>query len=1318
MCASGAAIHADAAPASSEVPVNRTSMLHDLRGKPVLYPDDPGLAEQVQRTLHGEEYPCVFPDAFHPETIVDVGAHVGSAALFFRHAYPKARIIAFEPNPGSFALLERNTANEDRLEVHPLAIGAEDGEATLFAGRHSSMQASLVPSEENAADGVRIQVRAISRLLAELGVQRISVLKVDTEGMELPILRALGAALTDVDVVYLEYHSEADRRAIDELLGEHHLLFASRASEPDRGTVTYARRESLARWREETKTARYSFPKGDARVPPRLSVIVPTYGRPERIGALLAHLARQTLPPSAFEVVVVDDGSPTPIALDPAAFPFPLQLLRQENAGPASARNRAIRHARAELLLILNDDAIPRPDLLEVHLAAHAAAGDRVAVMGAFPFTKRSLREPFTRLLAGSNLLFDEPGLRDGALHGWTFFWTCNISLRRSLLDEVGGFDAETFHDAIVEDVELGYRLQQRGVRVLYRADAVCEHDHPLTVDDYFKRALKLGVNVAKMWRKHRDMGILWQRPEVTIQAYLRMAHATCAEGLPHVERFLEELRRWADGARDRVVPREELDRLRDQVRVVSIPPVTRGILTELTGVDPATVVQSGPPAGKLTSIVICSHDALEKTRACLESLRRAADPAHPTELILVDNGSTDGSAEWLAAQPDVQLVRNAENVGAPAARNQALALARGAFVAFLDNDVVVTPGWLRRLLYHAEVNPAVGCVGACADRASHGQTVDYEGPADPAALAAFAERRARAHDRTAKRALTMASFCLLARREVIDRIGGFDERFSPWGFEDDDLTLRAALAGFENRIALDVFVHHDTYVGPKLERHTKLLQQNWRRFAEKYGLGDAVYGDVSGLEAALQRFDRKNLRVALPSAGRGAPAAATSARPPAPAEPAVAADHPLVSVVVIAEGPFEETLRCLTAIREGAAGVAHEVICIDDGTTDETRVALPRLEGLTSLRADAKGGFARAANAGAAVARGRYLAFLHGDAVPLPGWLAPLVELAEADGRVSVAGSRIVTPEGTVESDGVAFAYASPYPLTPIAFGAGAPAEPASDVLEVPAVQSAAMLVRADHFRAGGGLQEAHGADASAAELCLRLTAAGGRVVVARGSAVVHHGRCERMADADAAWLSRGWLGKVPLLDQAGLRERSAPAPRTGRPALSVVVPVRNALGTVAPCLEALSRNLGPEDEIIIADGGSDDGTTEFAVLFARDQRHAARVIPGNAPGGLEEALRGGLHAATRPVTVLFHPVAEPPDGFLDALSALVEQDGAPSSVATPTPPTGACVLGPTALLRAVGQASPGVFLTSDPAPLAAAMAARGGRLGLVEQR
>jgi hypothetical protein len=123
------------------------------------------------------------------------------------------------------------------------------------------MQASLIASEESGAESVVVPVRAVGPLLAELGLERPPVLKVDTEGMELPILRALGDALAAIEVIYLEYHSEQDRRDLDALVAPSHVLYAARAAEPDRGTVTYAQREALERWRLASRAPRYTYPK-------------------------------------------------------------------------------------------------------------------------------------------------------------------------------------------------------------------------------------------------------------------------------------------------------------------------------------------------------------------------------------------------------------------------------------------------------------------------------------------------------------------------------------------------------------------------------------------------------------------------------------------------------------------------------------------------------------------------------------------------------------------------------------------------------------------------------------------------------------------------------------------------------------------------------------------------------------------------------------------------------------------------------------------------------------------------------------------------
>jgi len=155
---------------------------------------------------------------------------------------------------------------------------------------------------------------------------------------------------------------------------------------------------------------------------PEISVLVPSHGSSERLKRLLEDLEGQTLGAERFEVIVVDDGSPEPLEAGPTRFD--LLLLRQAQAGPAAARNRALEEARAPLSLILNDDARPAPDLLEAHLRVHAEAPPRTAVLGTFPFSADARRSPFVRVLAETDLLFDFPALRDGELHDWRFFWT------------------------------------------------------------------------------------------------------------------------------------------------------------------------------------------------------------------------------------------------------------------------------------------------------------------------------------------------------------------------------------------------------------------------------------------------------------------------------------------------------------------------------------------------------------------------------------------------------------------------------------------------------------------------------------------------------------------------------------------------------------------------------------------------------------------------------------------------------------------------------------------------------------------------------
>ena len=277
-----------------------------------------------------------------------------------------------------------------------------------------------------------------------------------------------------------------------------------------------------------------------------------------------------------------------------------------------------------------------------------------------FPFTPEALRSPFTQLLQATDLLFDFPNLRDGERHPWSFFWTCNLGLPTATLC-ANPFDAERFREAIVEDVELGYRLQQQGWGVLFDRSLVCLHDHVQQPASYFRRMVRLGVNLARMAEKHGDPTLLYHfekaAADVTYDSALQLHCEAFHDVFGRALARLEALERTEQGRPLAPAAIAEVARLVRQLGTVCC---FRGMLLARDGHDPFAVLDDGIRTGELTSVVVVSYDALAKTQQCLAALRAAADPALPTEFVVVDNGSTDGSAEWLAAQPDVRLIRNA----------------------------------------------------------------------------------------------------------------------------------------------------------------------------------------------------------------------------------------------------------------------------------------------------------------------------------------------------------------------------------------------------------------------------------------------------------------------------------------------------------------------------------------------------------------------------------------------------------------------------------------------------------------------------------
>lgn len=214
---------------------------------PPHFPASTLMESVIHEVFSGPEYPRISFLDTRGSAIVDIGVNIRCSALLFATHYPDATVYALEPATETFGFLSRNMASH--RNVRPLHLGAYNADTTarFFPGKAASVTGSLVSGGE-AADvpGETVRLRRISTLLRELHLDRIALLKVDTEGAELGILTDLVDFFDRIDAIYLEYHSEADRLAIDQLLSSQYTLISARSNCPHRGICGYCAKRVLS----------------------------------------------------------------------------------------------------------------------------------------------------------------------------------------------------------------------------------------------------------------------------------------------------------------------------------------------------------------------------------------------------------------------------------------------------------------------------------------------------------------------------------------------------------------------------------------------------------------------------------------------------------------------------------------------------------------------------------------------------------------------------------------------------------------------------------------------------------------------------------------------------------------------------------------------------------------------------------------------------------------------------------------------------------------------------------------------------------------
>jgi GT2 family glycosyltransferase/glycosyltransferase involved in cell wall biosynthesis/ADP-heptose:LPS heptosyltransferase/2-polyprenyl-3-methyl-5-hydroxy-6-metoxy-1,4-benzoquinol methylase/thioredoxin-like negative regulator of GroEL len=262
---------------------------------------------------------------------------------------------------------------------------------------------------------------------------------------------------------------------------------------------------------------------------------------------------------------------------------------------------------------------------------------------------------------------------------------------------------------------------------------------------------------------------------------------------------------------------------------------------------EASTLSQLEKRPNALTSLVVVTYNGLNYTRQCVASIQKYTKV--PYELIFVDNNSKDGTREYLKRlsrqMKNVRVIYNSDNKGFPFACNQGIAIAKGKYILLLNSDVIVTEKWLEGLIERAESDESFGIVGPMTNRIS-GYQMDLSAKySDQLELKRFAADYRKRNLNRWTEVRRVAGFCMLIKREVIDRIGGLDPMFGVGNCEDDDYCLRASKAGYRTVIAQDVFIHHyggGSFLAAGKENYLNILEKNSSLFKEKWGVSETEW--------------------------------------------------------------------------------------------------------------------------------------------------------------------------------------------------------------------------------------------------------------------------------------------------------------------------------------------------------------------------------------------------------------------------------------------------------------------------------------------
>ncbi len=554
-----------------------------------------------------------------------------------------------------------------------------------------------------------------------------------------------------------------------------------------------------------------------------LTLLIPTLGRDLLRDCLQSVLAGSLWPA---EITVVDQGGSADIPrwLDEIAdLGITTRYLPSSETGRARGLNQGLRAVATELVCITDDDCIVDKDWIK-NLIAHLRAYPNRVVTGQILATGpqpviNTVRDTQASVASRPSLLFDR--LSGG-----------NFATSLSVFWHVGLFDDDPCL-AFSEDGEWAYRALRRGIEIGFEPEASVYHRGWRLENDRQKQYTGYALSHAAFFGKYLRKGDLFI-------------------GARSVAHLVRAARRWVVGK-----AAGNVDVAANGRAYVSqwLPGLVRGLRSGATAPSLADADQrhhpGWPPQGANSiAVILLTIDQREQTLRCLQHLVTQRSQDLDFTVVVWDNGSTDGTRAAIAdAFPEVRVFHSPHNLGVAGGRNAAaratVAALKPTLLLFLDNDMVVTPGFVAGLArpFFADSIGAVGQTQAKLRLTDTPQLLNdgggcrlqfWLGRTRPIG---FGEPDNGQFDQPTP--CISCGGAMMVRADVFEALNGFDEVFNPFGPEDLDFSLRLQAMGLEAWYMPQAMAFHDVNhtfgSGAYSESYARFRANHWMRLMRRH---------------------------------------------------------------------------------------------------------------------------------------------------------------------------------------------------------------------------------------------------------------------------------------------------------------------------------------------------------------------------------------------------------------------------------------------------------------------------------------------------